>query len=77
MSSLFSRTTPNVLVQCGESFNKWRKRRKTLKVLADLDDRQLRDIGLTREDTQYHALAGDEAVRPEYLRHKSKETNVD
>jgi hypothetical protein len=30
------------------AFRRWRKRRKTLRALADLDERQLRDIGLTR-----------------------------
>jgi len=52
-------------------FNRWRKRRKTLHALAELDDRQLRDIGLTREDRHFHALAGHEDVRPEYLQHKA------
>lgn len=36
------------------SFKKWRTRRRTLRALADLDERQLRDIGLTH----------DEALRP-------------
>lgn len=31
---------------------KWRQRRKTLRALADLDERQLRDIGLTRDETR-------------------------
>ena len=35
------------------AFKRWRKRRKTLRALADLDDRQLRDIGLTRDDRHY------------------------
>jgi uncharacterized protein YjiS (DUF1127 family) len=42
------------------SFKQWRNRRRTLKVLADLDDHQLRDIGLTRGGTQevcHRALA--------------------
>jgi len=56
---------------------RWRNRRRTLKALADLDDRQLRDIGLTREDTHYHALAGHEDVRPEYFQLKRKELHVD
>jgi uncharacterized protein YjiS (DUF1127 family) len=29
-------------------FRQWRQRRKTLRVLAELDERQLRDVGLTR-----------------------------
>jgi uncharacterized protein YjiS (DUF1127 family) len=39
------------------AFKKWRKRRKTLRALADLDERQLRDIGITRDDVRYEALA--------------------
>ena len=54
-----------------------RNRRRTLRALADLDDRQLRDIGLTRNDTLYHALAGHEDAQPEYLRRKRKELHVD
>jgi len=53
-------------------FNRWRKRRKTLRALADLDDCQLRDIGLTRDEWHYHALAGHEDVPPEYLRYKEE-----
>ena len=59
------------------AFKRWRKRRKTLRALADLDDRQLRDIGLTRDDRHYHALAEHEDVRTDYLRHKRKELNVE
>jgi uncharacterized protein YjiS (DUF1127 family) len=33
------------------SFKRWRKRRRTLRALAGLDERQLRDIGLTRRAT--------------------------
>jgi uncharacterized protein DUF1127 len=32
------------------SFRRWRNRRRTLRALADLDEAQLRDIGLTRDD---------------------------
>jgi uncharacterized protein YjiS (DUF1127 family) len=39
------------------TFKTWRQRKRTLRALADLDDRQLRDIGLTRDQTHYHALA--------------------
>ena len=39
------------------AFKRWRKRRKTLLALADLDEHQLRDIGLTRDHTHYEALA--------------------
>ena len=31
------------------SFKKWRNHRRTLRALAELDERQLRDIGLTRD----------------------------
>jgi uncharacterized protein YjiS (DUF1127 family) len=31
-------------------FKKWRSRRRTLKELANLDERELRDIGLTRDE---------------------------
>jgi uncharacterized protein YjiS (DUF1127 family) len=36
------------------SFKRWRNRRRTLRALADLDERQLRDIGLTRNDALFH-----------------------
>src|SRR5262249_60447504 len=45
------------------SFKKWRNHRRTLRPLADLDQHQLRDIGLTREEaflgrqSNYRALA--------------------
>jgi uncharacterized protein YjeT (DUF2065 family) len=35
------------------SFKRWRNRRRTLRALADLDERQLRDIGLTRNDALF------------------------
>ena len=50
------------------SFEQWRNRRRTLRALADLDDAQLRDIGLTRDDpifdssfrrSSYRAITGD------------------
>jgi uncharacterized protein YjiS (DUF1127 family) len=44
------------------SFRKWRQRRKTLRVLAELDECQLRDIGLTRNkalpDDSFRLLRG-------------------
>jgi len=54
----------DALLALHASFKKWRNRRKTLRVLADLDDRQLRDIGLTRDDSDsYRPLAGvDDAI---------------
>ena len=58
------------------SFKKWRNRRRTLRALADLDDRQLRDIGLTRDEVlsddpsrllghhkSYRAIAGRDGKR--------------
>jgi uncharacterized protein YjiS (DUF1127 family) len=60
------------LVTLHAAFNRWRKRRKTLRALADLDDRQLRDIGLTREDMRYLALAEHDGPWPEYLRHSPR-----
>jgi hypothetical protein len=33
------------------SFENWRHRRQTLRLLAELDEHQLRDIGLTRSKT--------------------------
>ena len=49
------------------SFRRWRNRRRTLRALAVLDDAQLRDIGLTRDDpifdsfrcSSYRAITGD------------------
>lgn len=50
------------------SFRRWRNRRRTLRALAELDERQLRDIGLTRDDpifdssfrySSYRAFTGD------------------
>jgi uncharacterized protein YjiS (DUF1127 family) len=34
------------------AFKQWREHRRTLRALAKLDDRMLRDIGLTRGDTR-------------------------
>jgi uncharacterized protein YjiS (DUF1127 family) len=34
-------------------YKTWRARRRTLKARADLDERQLRDIGLSREDSLF------------------------
>ena len=39
------------------SFKKWRKHRITLRALADLNEDQLRDIGLTRDENgEYRAF---------------------
>jgi len=52
------------------AFKKWRQRKRTVRALADLDERQLRDIGLTREQTHYHALAELDDVRSERINSK-------
>jgi hypothetical protein len=67
----------DALVVLHASFNKWRNYRRTLRALADLDEHQLRDIGLTREDTlpglqSYRALADLNEVR----RHSPEETQT-
>jgi hypothetical protein len=38
------------------SFKKWRNRRLTLRALADLNEHQLRDIGLARDENGYRPL---------------------
>jgi hypothetical protein len=35
------------------SFKKWRNHQRTLRALAELDERQLRDIGLTRDGASF------------------------
>ena len=52
------------------AFRRWRKRRKTLLALADLDERQLRDIGLTRDDVHYEALAELEDAHSKRINNK-------
>lgn len=53
------------LVTLHTSFKKWRRHRRTLRALADLDETQLRDIGLTRDQGLVEAS-------PRFLRrHKS------
>jgi uncharacterized protein YjiS (DUF1127 family) len=52
------------------AFQKWRKRRKTLRALADLDERQLHDIGLTRDQAHYRALAELEGAHSESINSK-------
>lgn len=46
----------DALVALYASFKKWRNRRLTVRALADLNEHQLRDIGLTRDETGYRAL---------------------
>jgi uncharacterized protein YjiS (DUF1127 family) len=48
------------------SFKKWRSRRRTLRALADLDERQLRDIGLTRDDTAFEVSPRLPGSRSDY-----------
>jgi Domain of unknown function (DUF1127) len=59
--------TVDALVALYASFKKWRNYRRTLRALADLDEHQLRDVGLTREGTlpglQCRALADFDEVR--------------
>jgi uncharacterized protein YjiS (DUF1127 family) len=50
----------DALLALHASFKKWRNRRRTLLALGDLDDRQLRDIGLIRDGDQYRSLAGSD-----------------
>jgi hypothetical protein len=59
----------DALLALHTSFKKWRSRRRTLRALADLDDRQLRDIGLSRDEASpgrpksYRALAELDEIR--------------
>jgi len=52
------------------AFKRWHKRRKTLRALADLDERQLRDIGLTRDQVHYEPLAELENAHSKRIRSK-------
>jgi len=40
----------DVLLALHASFKKWRRHRRALRALADLDERQLNDIGFTRDE---------------------------
>lgn len=57
------------LVALRASLKEWRNRRRTLRALDELDEHQLRDIGLTRDETSpghpigYRALARLDEVR--------------
>jgi uncharacterized protein YjiS (DUF1127 family) len=58
----------DALLALHASFKNWRNSRRTLRALADLDDRQLRDIGLTRDDSDcYRPLAEDDDAIGERL----------
>ena len=46
----------DALVTLHASFTKWRNHRITLRALADLNEDQLRDIGLTRDESGYRAF---------------------
>jgi uncharacterized protein YjiS (DUF1127 family) len=52
------------------AFKRWHKRKKTLRALADLDEHQLRDIGLTRDDAHYEALAELEDAHSKRINNK-------
>ena len=54
------------LVYLYTSFKRWRSRRRTLRALADLDERQLRDIGLTRNDPLFDAHFRSPAYHDDY-----------
>ena len=57
------------LVAPRASLKKWRNRRRTLRALDELDEHQLRDIGLTRDEASpghprgYRALAVIDEIR--------------
>ena len=59
--------TIDALLALHASLKRWRKRRRTLRALADLDERQLRDIGLTRDGPFFEAptarLGGHKSYR--------------
>jgi hypothetical protein len=44
-------------------FVAWRNRRQTFRALDDLDERQLRDIGLTRDLSEFNILGGHKSYR--------------
>ena len=46
----------DALVTLHASFKKWRNHRLTLRALADLNEHQLRDIGLARDENGYRPL---------------------
>jgi uncharacterized protein YjiS (DUF1127 family) len=48
----------DAFVRLHASFKKWGNRRLTLRALSDLDENQLRDIGLARDETGYRPLEG-------------------
>ena len=62
--------TINRLLALHAAFKRWRKRRKTLRALADLDDRQLRDIGLTRDDVHFEPLAELEEAHSKRIKNR-------
>jgi uncharacterized protein YjiS (DUF1127 family) len=62
--------TINRLLALHAAFRRWRKRRKTLLALADLDERQLRDIGLTRDQVHYEPLAELEEAHSKRIKNK-------
>jgi uncharacterized protein YjiS (DUF1127 family) len=52
------------------ALQKWRQHKKTMRALAELDERQLRDIGVTRDQTHYHALAELGDARSQHINNK-------
>ena len=63
----------DVLVALHASFKRWRNYRRTLRVLADLDEDQLHDIGLTREE----ALLGHQSYRALVKLNEVRRKNAD
>jgi len=63
----------DALVALHASFKRWRNYRRTLRVLADLDEDQLHDIGLTREE----ALLGHQSYRALVKLNEVRRKNAD
>lgn len=57
----------DALVTLHASFKEWRNRRLTLRALADLNEHQLRDIGLARDENGYRPLEDLDAERKEKI----------
>jgi uncharacterized protein YjiS (DUF1127 family) len=49
------------------AFKKWRQNGRTRRALADLDECQLRDVGLARKQTHYQTLDELDDVRSEQI----------
>ena len=51
------------LLSLRRHFIEWRNRRQTFRALDDLDEEQLRDIGLTRDRSEFNILGGHKSYR--------------